>query len=154
MRGINKIAIHCADWPNGKPLTIKEIDQWHGERDFNRAPEWMQKFNPHLRHVGYHYYIDVLGTVHTGRHLEEVGSHVKGWNTPSIGVCLSGRNRYTYAQWNALKKLVLELQEKYPFAIVQGHRDFPGVTKDCPGFHVATWLKNNMTPDPLHILGV
>ena len=33
------------------------------------------------------------------------------------------------------------LRNKYPNAIIQGHRDFDGVRKSCPRFDVKEWLK-------------
>jgi hypothetical protein len=37
--------------------------------------------------------------------------------------------------------IVKDLQSKYPNAKVLGHRDFPKVSKACPSFDVAAWLK-------------
>jgi N-acetylmuramoyl-L-alanine amidase len=31
----------------------------------------------------------------------------------------------------------------YPNAVVQGHRDFPKVTKACPSFDAKAWAKAN-----------
>lgn len=99
--------------------------------------------------VGYHYVIRRNGVVEVGRAESMVGAHVEGWNKESIGICLAGgldengkaQNNFTEAQWNALRKLVFDLQVKYRDTEVLGHRDFPGVKKDCPCFDVRTWYK-------------
>ena len=41
-------------------------------------------------------------------------------------------------QKDTLRKLLERLKEDYPEAKVVGHRDLPGVKKDCPCFEVAT----------------
>lgn len=160
----NSITIHSADWPNGKSLDITDIDRWHGERGFKRQPEDIKRFNSHLKHVGYHYFIKLNGEVQTGRHTDELGSHVKGHNTNNIGICLAGRDKFTTSQWSALKLLVADLMSAYPIVRVSGHRDYSpdkngdGVIqpsewmKTCPGFEVSTWFANNMTPDIKNIL--
>ena len=38
-------------------------------------------------------------------------------------------------------KKIKYLKRMYPRAEVIGHRDFPGVKKDCPSFDVKEWLK-------------
>jgi len=47
---------------------------------------------------------------------------------------------YTLAQWEALKGLLADLRGRFPGAEIKGHRDYPGVKKDCPCFDVRTWL--------------
>ena len=42
----------------------------------------------------------------------------------------------------ALIKLLNELRAKYPKAIIQGHRDFPGVNKACPSFDAKSEYKD------------
>ena len=145
------ITIHTAQWPNGKPLDIRDIDRWHGERDFNRKAEWVMRFNPHLRHVGYHFFIKLDGEVQTGRHTDETGAHVAGHNKDNIGICLAGTDKYTRQQWDALKLLVADLMNAYPIVAVKGHRDWPKVQKTCPNFEVASWFADQ-TPDDKNIL--
>ena len=96
--------------------------------------------------IGYHYYITRDGVVHTGRPLYTVGAHATGYNQYSIGICYEGgldiRGRpcdtRTPEQKDTLRKLLERLKEDYPEAKVVGHRDLPGVKKDCPCFEVAT----------------
>jgi N-acetylmuramoyl-L-alanine amidase len=51
------------------------------------------------------------------------------------------QNNFTKAQFESLKKLLVDLKVRYPKAKIQGHRDFPKVAKACPSFDVAEWLK-------------
>ena len=50
-------------------------------------------------------------------------------------------NNFTPDQFKALARLLSVLRKKYPDAVIQGHRDFPKVTKACPSFSVKEWLK-------------
>lgn len=126
--------IHCSATPGDQAVNAKEIDRWHRQRGF--------------RKIGYHYVITLDGTVETGRPLSEAGAHVVDHNAQTIGICLAGgidpktkksKATYTKAQWASLEKLVKELKATYKRAEVVGHRDFPGVKKDCPCFDAKEW---------------
>lgn len=149
---ILKIVIHCSATRNGKSLKTNNqsaaqvIDSWHKERGYSR--------------IGYHFVIDVDGTVETGRQVGEIGAHVKGHNRNSVGICLvggitkEGKNHaeYTAEQWQALYKLLRELESQHPKAKIYGHRDLsPDLNGDgsitpnewvkaCPCFDVWEWL--------------
>lgn len=147
MRPIDHIVIHCSDTPNGRHVRDFDVDRWHRERGFQRSEQWRKQFNPGLSSIGYHFLIDVNGALFTGRALEEVGAHVRGYNSRSIGICMAGRDRFTGAQWLQLAANVRSLQKKFPAARVVGHRDLDP-KKRCPCFDVAGWLSHEMrTPD-------
>lgn len=112
------------------------------------------RFNSHLQAIGYHFVIYSTGAIATGRHLEEIGAHAKGFNSKSIGICLLGTDKFYREQWDALRDNISLLTQKnhYPSARIVGHRDLPNVHKECPGFNVADWLVNDMQPLPGHIL--
>lgn len=162
MRQIDTLYIHCADTPNGRTLfsgapsspgyttPAMEIDAWHQARGFKRLPNWRSLHNPHLAAIGYHFVIHTSGEVETGRHPDEAGAHVRGYNAASIGICLVGCDRYTPAQWAALDALVEHLLERYPLAKVKGHYQSDG-GKTCPNFDVPGWMDSGV-PDPNHIL--
>ena len=65
-----------------------------------------------------------------------------GFNENSIGVCYEGGldaeghpcDTRTKAQRATLLALMKRLKEDYPQATILGHRDLPGVDKDCPCF--------------------
>jgi N-acetylmuramoyl-L-alanine amidase len=133
-RNITHIVVHCSAEPHGRKTRAKDIDVWHRQRGFIR--------------LGYHYVIPVDGTVETGRPLSMAGAHVEGHNKTTIGICLVGgldpKTRkpsaaFAPVQFAALERLIRELREKFPKADVLGHRDFPGVAKDCPSFDVRPW---------------
>jgi hypothetical protein len=148
-RTITHIVIHCADTPAGRSVLPADVDAWHKQRGFQRLLVWRKRFNPDLHAIGYHYLIDVDGQIYTGRHPDEAGAHVQGHNGTSIGICLAGQGSYTIAQWQSLRLLVQSGLKPAP-AIV-GHRDFPDVTKTCPGFDVSEWIKGGMEPLEGHI---
>ncbi len=149
-RTITHIVIHCADTPAGRRVLPADVDAWHKQRGFQRTADWRKRFNPDLKAIGYHYLIDIDGQIYTGRHPDEVGAHVQGHNANSIGICLAGEGRYTMAQWVSLHLLVDKLLDKSPAKLL-GHRDFPGVSKTCPKFDVASWVAGGMEPLAGHI---
>lgn len=97
--------------------------------------------------VGYHFIIKRDGTVEEGRPVDVVGSHVKGWNDKSIGVCLVGgiddkakfAANFTPIQMQHLKSLLVTLQAQYPQAVLKAHHDV--APKACPSFDLGRWLK-------------
>jgi len=145
-RDIKFVAVHCADTPNGRPQSVADIDSWHVERGFHRSDSARKGFNPTLKAIGYHYVIYVDGSLHTGRAESEVGAHVEGYNSVSIGICMIGATKFTPAQWGTLNALLHDLKSRYPNAKIQGHRDFPNVKKSCPGFSVAAYFDNQQKP--------
>jgi N-acetylmuramoyl-L-alanine amidase len=89
--------------------------------------------------------------VEEGRARDVIGAHVEGWNEFSVGVCMVGGvdanditkavNNFTPEQFESLNTLLTELKQAYPNATIQGHRDFPKVSKACPSFDVKGWLE-------------
>lgn len=146
-RKVNQIAVHCTATVEGKSYTIDDIDRWHKQRGFNK-----QKISG--RYCGYHFVIALDGTIMCGRDLREVGAHVSGYNTSSIGVCYIGgldgnqkaKDTRTPEQKEALVWLISLLKHTLNITKVQGHRDYSPDTngngiierfewiKDCPCF--------------------
>ena len=135
MRKINEIIVHCAATPEGKNFKAADIDRWHRERK--------------MKCIGYHYVVDLDGTVEPGRPESEIGAHCLGHNKNSIGVCYVGglaadgrtpEDTRTAAQKEALLALLKKLRAKYPNASIHGHRDF--AAKACPSFDATTEYKN------------
>lgn len=127
-RSITSIAVHCSATLEGKPFFAADIRRWH------KAQGWSD--------IGYQFVIDLDGTIEVGRAIGEVGSHVKGYNTHSIGICYIGgvgpdgkpKDTRTPAQKAAMVALLTALKQRYPTAAIKGHRDYPGVAKACPSF--------------------
>jgi N-acetylmuramoyl-L-alanine amidase len=182
-RTVNLIVLHCSATPSGQWLggsvpgragyvsASRSIDLWHAKAGFKRQPAWVARHNTQLKHIGYHYVVDLDGRLWLGRHLAEVGAHVAGHNANSVGICLVGGAemdaRYTAAQWATLAGLVGQLAGHLgvPLQHVQGrgtgvcgHRDLsPDANGDgritrrdwlktCPGFDVAGWLQAGLVP--------
>ena len=130
MRTITLIILHCSATREGQSFGFEDC-----RRD-------------HIRHrgfrdIGYHYYITRDGTVHRGRPLELVGAHCRNHNRHSIGICYEGgldaegraKDTRTEAQKISLSALVRELKERFPQALVVGHRELDS-GKECPCFEV------------------
>lgn len=130
MRTITLIIIHCSATREGQSFGFEQCRE------------------DHIRHrrfkdIGYHYYITRDGTVHDGRPLEQVGAHCRNHNRHSIGICYEGgldaqgrvADTRTPAQKDSLQRLVAELEERFPRALVVGHRDLDP-RKGCPGYEV------------------
>lgn len=139
MRQINQIIWHCAATPEGRDVKIDEIRGWHV-----RDRGWSD--------IGYHYVIELDGSVRTGRPLIRAGAHVQGRNANSIGICYVGgtdkkgkaKDTRTPAQKDALYKLTAELLRRFPGATVHGHNEF--AAKACPSFDVRPdWQAHLMT---------
>lgn len=135
MRQIKEIIIHCADTPEGRDDKAADIDRWHKQRGFDR--------------IGYHYVIDLDGTVEAGRELDCIGAHCKGHNTNSIGICYIGgadretikpKDTRTDKQKASLLLLLKYLRQRYPNAKIYGHRDFSD--KACPSFDAKKEYEN------------
>lgn len=133
------IVVHTTATPEGKDFTRADIDRMHRQRGFTG--------------IGYHYLIRLDGTVEAGRPEHTVGAHVAGHNHNSVslsyvgGVDAKGKSKDTRtpAQTAAMIKLIRELLTRYPKAQVLGHRDFPGVAKDCPCFDTRKWWASVQT---------
>lgn len=129
MRTITLIIVHCSANKAGSTLQMADIDRYH------RSLGW--------KGCGYHYVIPTDGTIETGRPEEQVGAHCKNHNRHSIGVCYIGglsddekpMDTRTEAQRAALRNLLEQLHEKYPKALIVGHRDLDP-QKACPCFDV------------------
>ncbi len=134
MRDINKIIWHCAATREGDDIKMETIRRWHVE---DRG--WSD--------IGYHFVIELDGTVRTGRPLERIGAHVRGQNRDSIGICYVGgvdrdgrpKDTRTPEQKRALYALTADLKRRFPAASVHGHNEF--AAKACPSFDAhADWM--------------
>ncbi|MFT4465838.1 MAG: N-acetylmuramoyl-L-alanine amidase [Sodalis sp. (in: enterobacteria)] len=151
-RAIHRIIIHCAATPNGRVLgrdgenAAQVIDRWHRARGFHRdAPA----NDNGLSSIGYHWVIDADGQLLTGRDMEKVGAHVRGYNADSLGLCLVGTDQFTSTQCAVLRTQVLTLRLRWPEATLHGHNEFSN--KLCPGFSVPRWVAGDFAPLSDHL---
>ncbi|WP_221800498.1 N-acetylmuramoyl-L-alanine amidase [Oceanobacter mangrovi] len=173
LENVDTIVVHCAATPNGQPFTAEQIDSWHADRGFKRdltipleAEPFTLHTEPPLGHIGYHYVIELDGTIRSGRPLNEIGAHAYGHNRFSVGICIVGTDAFTKRQWAALATLVdwLICERIAAPPVICGHRDLsPDVNGDgevepwewvktCPGFDVKEWAENKFVPLDKHIL--
>ena len=137
---VTHIVIHYSATPIERAVTVDDIDTMHRRRGFNE--------------IGYHWYIRRDGSLHMGRDLSEpgrfeVGAHSKGENSASIGICYEGGvteadvntgfDSRTAAQTKTMIDLIRKMQNRFPGAVVKGHRDMPGAATQCPGFNAGEW---------------
>ena len=128
MRRIDEIIIHCTATIEGKDFKAKDIDKWH------KAKGW--------KGIGYHYVIDLDGTIEKGRDESVVGAHCTGHNQHSIGIVYVGgldknqkpKDTRTEQQKESLWEILRQLLCKYPKARICGHNQF--ANKACPCFDV------------------
>jgi len=142
---VKNIFVHCSATPWGDVLVF---DAWHKQRGWSG--------------VGYHYIIlngrpfaDVSywkfldGQIEPGRHLDddpifeadEVGVHVAGRNSSSIGICLVGKSEFTDKQLITAKELLTELIAHFDltFNDVLGHYEDPNADKSCPNIPLSAF---------------
>lgn len=140
---VDKFIIHCTD-TKSDGCDIDDIRLWHTTPDRN----WND--------IGYHYIIDKDGNILKGRSERFVGSHCKGYNSESIGICYIGGKRddginddtRTDAQKASIINLLKELHKRYPKAKVYGHRNFS--SKLCPCFDAET-VYNDIFNDNINV---
>lgn len=127
---VDFIVVHCSASPEGRADTIETVRRWHREKGW--------------RDIGYHYVVELDGTVKPGRPDNVIGAHAVGVNERSIGICYIGglaadaktaKDTRTPAQKAALRSLLVKLRAKHPKAPIIGHRDVPGTRKACPSFN-------------------
>ena len=121
------LIIHCSAVRPDQQSSAAQIDTWH-----RRDNHW--KFG-----IGYHYVVRRDGTIEPGRPEWMVGAHCKNHNAHSIGICYEGGlnirgqpdDTRTEAQKASMRRLLEELHQRYPRAIIIGHHDLNPL-KDCP----------------------
>jgi len=138
---VEYIAVHCSATYPSQNIGAGWINDLHISKG------WTE--------IGYHFVIrrqpSAWGIIeYGGRMLNEQGAHVYGFNDKTIGICLVGglkegteepEMNFMDAQFTALKNLLSTLRLIFPDVIIQGHRDFPNVNKDCPCFDVKSFLR-------------
>ena len=151
------IVIHYSATAVERDYTAADIDAMHRKRGFNE--------------IGYHWFIRKDGTLEAGRSLSEpgrfeVGAHSKGENSVSIGICYEGGvtadqpnvgfDSRTPAQTKTMTGLIYKMLDRFPGAIVKGHRDMPGAATQCPAFDATAWwdevVRNRNKPTGLAAL--
>ena len=132
MREIKYIVLHCT--ATHQSATIEAIQNYWRE-----VLKWK---NP-----GYHWLIKPNGVGIQLHPIAIPSNGVAGFNKHSIHISyIGGIDKFgnavdnrTNAQKQTMMDLIIRLRKQFPFAEIRGHRDFPGVSKDCPSFDVKEW---------------
>lgn len=127
MRPIDEIIVHCSATEAGKDFKAADIRRWHIEGN-----GW--------KDIGYHYVIDIDGTIEVGRPIDQAGAHTTNHNKTTIGICYVGglwngkpKDTRTLKQQAAMVQLIRSLKVCFPtIKKVSGHRDYSN--KACPCF--------------------
>ena len=120
--------------------TAEDIHRWHLQNGWSGA--------------GYHFLVRKDGSIYRLRPENAVGSHAKGSNSDSLGICFEGSymtETMPQAQINAGRELLGYLKGKYGFSKVQAHRDV--CSTNCPGTNfpidqIAGVAASAQTPTP------
>lgn len=113
------IVLHHAE---ARKATVQDIHAWH------LANGWAG--------IGYHYYIRKDGTIYQVRPEWALGSHCKGSNYNSIGVCCEGDYEkldinMPPKQYNALIGLINDIESRNGKLQIKGHDEL--YPTQCPG---------------------
>ena len=132
MRKIDYIVIHCTATP--QTTKIQSIRNY-----WKNVLKW--------KSVGYHYIVEANGKVTQLSDIASPTNGVAGYNTKSIHISYIGgvdkQGKPVDNRTDAQKKLLIDIIKKVRnevviqqrfFPIIQGHTDFPGVSKACPCF--------------------
>ena len=130
MRQIDIIILHCTATPWQREVDIEEVRRWH-----TQGNNWAD--------VGYHYLIQLDGSLQAGRSLDVQGAHTRGENARSIGVAYVGGlledgaagDTMSPEQEETFEHLVFSLQMTLCKPLdLAGHNEY--AAKACPGFDV------------------
>lgn len=134
---ISYIIIHCSATKPSKEISIDNLREEHLCRGFDD--------------IGYHWVINIDGTIEKGRSERFQGAHCQGYNDRSLGVCYIGglddnglsTNTMTFDQEKSLFNLCTKLKIRYPEIQIIGHNQVSN--KACPCFDVKEWVyKHNL----------
>lgn len=135
MRVIKYLAVHCT--ATSQKTSISAIQSY-----------WKNQLG--WKMPGYHFIIMPNGEIVNLLPIEKVSNGVAGFNSALINIAYLGgvdaknqpQDTRTPQQKASLLKVLKELKQKFPTAIIQGHRDFPNVKKACPSFDAKTDYKH------------
>ncbi len=96
MRRLRKVILHASGHTGDNS---RKIDRRHRARG--------------LKRIGFHYVILDDGRLERGRQIRDPGAHCLGFNSDSIGICLSGTGRVSTHQYIRLLRLVRKLDKRF-----------------------------------------
>lgn len=93
--------------------------------------------------VAYHYFVGQNGIIYEGRDLNVRGTHVRAYNTGSLGICLLGNfmsESPTVAQLNSTLSLIKWVSEHLALSHIASHREF-NLETQCPGNNLYVYME-------------
>ena len=117
---IDSVVLHCSDSDIKAHDNIETITSWHVDGN-----GWED--------IGYNYVITNNGDKFYGRSLFFKGAHAKGYNTRSIGICLTGRDKFSIAQELSLFNLLIDICKEHEIKKIYYHNEVTS-GKTCPNF--------------------
>lgn len=130
---VRYIVIHYSATPEDCPYSVEQLRSDHRKKGYEE--------------IGYHFYVRRTGEIIPCRSIIYQGAHVGHHNRESVAICYEGgltaikgqkgmtaADTRTEAQQASMIHIIRYLKQFYPQARVIGHRDFPGVNKECPFF--------------------
>ena len=135
MRLVKEIIIHCSATREEQQVSVDTIRDWHLAKGWND--------------IGYHFYVELDGTIKKGRDIDKIGAHCKGHNRNSIGICYCGgvetdgktpKDTRTQEQKDSLLHVLKTLKAMYPEAVIYSHNEF--AAKACPSFDATEEYEN------------
>ena len=135
MRLVKEIIIHCSATREEQQVSVDTIRDWHLAKGWND--------------IGYHFYVELDGTIKKGRDIDKIGAHCKGHNRNSIGICYCGgvetdgktpKDTRTQEQKDSLLHVLKTLKAMYPEAVIYSHNEF--ANKACPSFDATEEYEN------------
>lgn len=147
MARLKYLVIHCTATPEGREVTSDEIRIWHtSPTPLGRG--WKQVGYTDMFHLDGRKERLVNNNEDANVDPWEITNGVKGYNSISRHIVYVGGNdktgkakdTRTDAQKKAMADYVKDFHSRFPDVRIVGHRDFPGVAKECPSFDVFQWL--------------
>ena len=122
--------VHCSDSGWGDAAVI---DEWHRARDFAMIGYHLVVLNGYRKSREFN--PDEVGMVEKGREENLVGSHVRGYNRNSLGICYIGNanNPPTDLMLDVLTERIIAWMDRYGVDVenVVGHTELDS-GKSCP----------------------
>lgn len=146
------IVVHVTATPPDRDIGVVEVRKMHLARGFSD--------------IGYGGLLRRSGAREIGRGLDQIGAHVAGFNSISLGIAMVGgidsagraRDNASPEQWTGLEAWLRELVVQFPGAKICGHRDLSpdrngnGIIeagehiKECPCFDAIPWAASKGLP--------
>ena len=150
MRELKHISIHCTDSDVPAHDNVEVIRQWHTLPKIPKdvvdkikkgllPKSTAYQYGNGWKDIGYHWIILKNGDIAEGRPMDVTPAAVGGHNTGMIAIALTGRNKFSEAQFKSLKRLIKKLMFEHNIgkSYIKGHNEYAGhETRGCPNFNV------------------